>query len=144
MRDATEAVAYLHNRKPAIIHRDIKPENMLLCGKKGEEVLKLADFGWSNMKDGMRETYCGTPDYLSPEMIKGGSHGEGIDVWALGVLAYELLVGRAPFTPKNSEVKSRRDKLKKMEMNIMVRLRLILDFEVSNSCRTFWSGQGIH
>lgn len=83
--------------------------------------MKLADFGWSNLNDGIRETYCGTPDYLAPEMIEGIDHGQGVDIWAVGVLTYELLVGRAPFTPKNiKDVKGRREKLRQIENNILV------------------------
>lgn len=96
----TKALNYLHHLNPPIIHRDLKPENLLVFnGPDGKIDIKLADFGWSNMKDKSRETYCGTPDYLSPEMIKGVSHDEGIDIWAIGVLMFELLVGSAPFTP---------------------------------------------
>lgn len=111
--DATSAVAYLHTCNPPIIHRDIKPENLLVCN----DVLKMADFGWSNIKDSNRQTYCGTPDYLAPEMIDGSGHNEKLDVWSLGVLTYELLTGVAPFTPKNT--KDRREKMKKLEKNIM-------------------------
>lgn len=119
-----EAINYLHNLNPPIIHRDIKPENLLLCSKPdGSFSLKLADFGWSNMKNGKRETYCGTPDYLAPEMIKGGEHDEGVDIWAVGVLAYELLAGKAPFTPKDiSNFKGKREKLRNLEKNILVSL----------------------
>lgn len=112
--DAASAVAYLHTLNPPIIHRDIKPENLLVCSG---EVLKMADFGWSNIKDSNRQTYCGTPDYLAPEMINGSGHNEKLDVWSLGVLTYELLTGQAPFTPKNT--KDRREKMLKLERNIM-------------------------
>ena len=69
MREVISAVEYLHSLEPPIIHRDIKPENILL--DSGDSV-KLADFGWSNFfnEDRRRLTYCGTPEYLAPEMIK--------------------------------------------------------------------------
>ncbi len=95
MKDIINAVAYLHSQSPAILHRDLKPENILICSKS----LKIADFGWSNTKDDLRNTYCGTPDYFSPEMIKGSGHSEKLDIWTLGVLMYELIHGKAPFTP---------------------------------------------
>lgn len=87
------ALIYLHERN--VIHRDIKPENLLL-GNAGE--LKIADFGWSvHEPTSTRTTLCGTLDYLSPEMVQGHPHSKMVDLWSLGVLAYELLVGRAPF-----------------------------------------------
>lgn len=91
------ALKYLHERD--VIHRDIKPENLLL-GHKGE--LKIADFGWSvHEPNSMRTTLCGTLDYLPPEMVQGKPHTKNVDIWSLGVLCYELLVGRAPFHADN-------------------------------------------
>ncbi|XP_017037810.1 aurora kinase C [Drosophila kikkawai] len=91
------ALLYLHERD--IIHRDIKPENLLL-GHKG--VLKIADFGWSvHEPNSMRMTLCGTVDYLPPEMVQGKPHTKNVDLWSLGVLCFELLVGHAPFYSKN-------------------------------------------
>lgn len=73
MFDVVRAIEHLHTRNPAIIHRDIKPENLLTMG----DSLKLADFGWSNIKDRhKRMTFCGTPDYLAPEMILEQGHTE--------------------------------------------------------------------
>lgn len=86
----------MHERNPPIIHRDIKPENVLI----DNGILKIADFGWSNYQDDIRNTFCGTPDYLAPEMIIGNGHDESLDVWGLGVLMFELLHGKPPFTPK--------------------------------------------
>ncbi|CAD6996449.1 unnamed protein product [Ceratitis capitata] len=87
------ALKYLHERD--VIHRDIKPENLLL-GHKGD--LKIADFGWSvHEPNSLRTTLCGTLDYLPPEMVQGKPHTKNVDLWSLGVLCYELIVGRPPF-----------------------------------------------
>ena len=95
MREVVSAVEYLHSLDPPIIHRDIKPENILL---DAVESSKLADFGWSNFNKGNeRVTYCGTPEYLAPEMIKQQGHNETIDLWNLGVLMFEFLTGKPPF-----------------------------------------------
>jgi aurora kinase len=87
------ALAYCHAKH--VFHRDIKPEN-LLVGLSGQ--VKIADFGWSvHAPSGRRRTLCGTLDYLPPEMVEGREHGPGVDVWGLGVLAYEFLFGGPPF-----------------------------------------------
>lgn len=95
MKDLISAVYYLHNMDPPIIHRDIKPENVLIS-ETGEA--KLTDFGWSNyINSEIRSTYCGTPVYLAPEMIKEIGHDEHLDIWCIGVLIFELLTGYVPF-----------------------------------------------
>lgn len=91
------ALRYLHRKH--VIHRDIKPENILV-GIHGE--IKVSDFGWSvHAPNNRRKTMCGTLDYLPPEMIKPGTsdnfYNEKVDLWSLGVLTYEFLVGEAPF-----------------------------------------------
>ncbi|CAM9838602.1 unnamed protein product [Ectocarpus fasciculatus] len=93
MRQVACAVQHLHAHNVA--HRDIKPENILV-GEDGS--LKLADFGWAALvpAQGRRQrlTMCGTPEYLCPEMIAGSGHSTQVDLWALGVMMYEFLVGR--------------------------------------------------
>ena len=93
------ALRYLHRKH--VIHRDIKPENILV-GIHGE--LKISDFGWSvHAPNHRRTTLCGTLDYLPPEMVRphgsgnDNSYDEKVDLWSLGVLTYEFLVGEAPF-----------------------------------------------
>ena len=94
MREVCLAVQYLHSRIPAIIHRDIKPENILISS---DDSVKLGDFGWSNFLDDERDTYCGTLEYLAPEMVLRKGHGVSLDIWSLGILLYELLSGHSPF-----------------------------------------------
>lgn len=86
-----EIFIYLHQNN--IIHRDLKPENLLLSMGK----VKLADFGWSVGEQLERKTFCGTIDYVSPEMVEGKIYDKKTDNWSIGVLCYELLVGKAPF-----------------------------------------------
>jgi len=89
------AFEYLHNR--GIIYRDLKPENLLL-DKAG--YIKMVDFGFSKHIDSGRKTwtFCGTPEYVAPEIILNKGHDRAVDFWSLGVLMYELLTGTPPFT----------------------------------------------
>lgn len=92
------ALYYLHNIKgKAIIHRDVKPENCLI-GDNNE--MKLGDFGGSNyyIQNKRRFTTCGTRPYHSPEMILNKGYGPSVDIWAVGVLIYELKCGYPPFS----------------------------------------------
>eukprot|EP00177_Eucheuma_denticulatum_P008197 GFKZ01014921.1.p1 GENE.GFKZ01014921.1~~GFKZ01014921.1.p1 ORF type:complete len:340 (+),score=40.77 GFKZ01014921.1:561-1580(+) len=99
------ALRYCHYKH--VIHRDLKPENILV-GINGE--LKIADFGWSvHAPRNRRTTLCGTLDYLPPEMVEGKPHDHTVDLWALGILTYEFLVGTPPF-----ETESRQDTYKKI------------------------------
>lgn len=81
----------------------MKPENVLIQNDQ----IKIADFGWSNLNNDFRNTYCGTPDYLSPEMILGTGHDEKLDVWTLGVLMYEMMTGSPPFEVKENIINKR-------------------------------------
>ena len=81
-----------------VIHRDIKPENILIMDLDKMHV-KLCDFGWSTHTiDERRMTFCGTVDYVAPELICQEPYDEKIDIWAVGILTFELLTGSAPFT----------------------------------------------
>ena len=102
--DLSKALHFCHNKH--VIHRDIKPENLLI-GAQGE--IKIADFGWSvHAPSSRRNTLCGTLDYLPPEMVEGREHDEMVDVWSLGVLMYEFLVGSPPFEAEGHQATYRR------------------------------------
>ncbi|ORY97428.1 kinase-like domain-containing protein [Syncephalastrum racemosum] len=90
------ALEYLHKRD--IAYRDLKPENILL---DADGHVKLVDFGFAKEVPDITWTVCGTPDYLAPEIIRSQGYGKAVDWWGLGVLIYEMLVGRPPFTDKN-------------------------------------------
>lgn len=95
------AVGELHNK--GIMHRDLKLENIMV---DEDGYLKLIDYGLAkNVSEGQLATsYCGTPEYIAPEMVDGTGHDFGVDWWAVGVLVYEMLIGVTPFFNRNKQV----------------------------------------
>ena len=89
------ALEHLHAN--GIIYRDLKPENILL-GHEGH--VKITDFGLSKLNheaNSMTNTFCGTPEYLAPEVIRSQGYSFSVDCWSLGMLIYEMISGLNPF-----------------------------------------------
>jgi serine/threonine protein kinase len=95
------ALAFIHEKKPKILHRDIKPENVFLT--YNGTCVKLGDFGFTRTLANTMElalTRCGTPYYLSPEHCMNKAYNAKADVWAAGIVLYELLTLQVPFKGK--------------------------------------------
>jgi serine/threonine protein kinase len=97
-----DALDYIHRN--GVVHRDLKPENLMISG---DDRIKLIDFGIAGKEGARRLTFAklsqvmGTPDYISPEQVKG-KRGDGrSDIYALGVMLYEMLTGKPPFSGPN-------------------------------------------
>lgn len=97
-----DALQYLHEHD--IIHRDLKPDNIMICD---DGSLRLMDFGIAKMKGARRLTFgrfqpaMGTPDYMSPEQVKGGRGDARSDLYSLGAILYEMATGSPPFEGNN-------------------------------------------
>src|SRR5450631_320392 len=97
-----DALDYMHKR--GIVHRDLKPENVMV---DENDNIKLIDFGIAMKEDARRLTFVnvsatlGTPDYISPEQVKGQRGDQRSDIYAMGIMLYEMLTGRVPFIGPN-------------------------------------------
>jgi len=97
-----DALDYMHKR--GIVHRDLKPENVMV---DANDHIKLIDFGIAMKEDARRLTFVnltatmGTPDYISPEQVKGQRGDQRSDIYALGIMLYEMLTGKVPFAEPN-------------------------------------------
>ncbi|HZB88791.1 MAG TPA: serine/threonine-protein kinase [Terracidiphilus sp.] len=97
-----DALDYMHKR--GIVHRDLKPENVMVGAG---DAIKLIDFGIAMKEDARRLTFVnltsalGTPDYISPEQVKGQRGDQRSDIYAMGIMLYEMLTGRVPFAESN-------------------------------------------
>ena len=97
-----DALAYIHSH--GIVHRDLKPENIMVGD---DDSIKLIDFGIAGQEGARRLTFAklsqvmGTPDYISPEQVKGKRGDARSDIYALGIILYEMLTGKTPFQGPN-------------------------------------------
>lgn len=100
--EITLGIEYLHQL--GVVYRDLKLENLLL-DEQGH--IKIADFGLCkeeiNFGDTTR-TFCGTPEYLAPEVLEDNDYGRAVDWWGVGVVMYEMMCGRLPFYSRDHEV----------------------------------------
>ncbi|CAD8197430.1 unnamed protein product [Paramecium pentaurelia] len=113
---------YMH--KMNIVHRDIKPENLLIT-KSGE--LKIGDFGWATQMPNYHKAFCGTIEYMSPEMIQSQITDYKTDIWSLGVLLYEMVQGKTPFQGMTFLEKSQK---------ILSRKEVEFEIDVSDECKS--------
>jgi len=102
--ELTDAIKYMHSQD--VIHCDLKPENVLCTHNPSTDNwdIKVADMGLSKvLEHGVRQnlTYCGTPLYMAPEMLRKEQYSYPVDLWSIGCMMHELLCGEPPFTGKN-------------------------------------------
>jgi len=122
---ACSAVHFLHSNN--LIHRDLKPENILIDDK---DLIKLCDFGWCvDISEGNRVTFCGTYEYMAPEIVKELPYNYEIDIWSLGILLFELTHGYSPFRAEKDDGEDYQE----IFMNI-IKYKFKIEKDLSKGC----------
>jgi len=131
-RDVAQALEHAHAR--GVVHRDLKPANIMITAS---DTVKLTDFGIAKLVEGTRMTttggIIGTPEYMSPEQAEGGIVTERSDIYALGVVLYQMITGRLPFQGKTAlqvmqkHRYSRHESAKALNPKISMRLGRFID-----------------
>lgn len=123
IKQLLSAVVCLHQHN--IIHRDIKPANVLLDGTLQGLVVKLTDFGYSKYlsQNRLTETVCGTPLYMAPEVLTKNEYGWYVDIWSVGCILCEMILGKHPFKA-TSEKELYRKIVQGGELNMLYSLKL--------------------
>jgi len=129
LKQMADALKYLYDRN--IIHRDLKPQNLLLSDTYS---LKITDFGFAKYFDqgGMSETICGTPLYMAPEIMQFKKYSIKSDLWSVGIILYEMIVGRTPYKAANH-----------MELLHKINTQSVIipaSLNISESCKSLISG----
>lgn len=102
LSDVSSGLQYLHTNH--VVHRDLKPENVVLQEKEGTVVYKIIDLGYAKEFDqsSLCNSFVGTLQYLAPELFERKPYTRAVDLWSLGIIAYEVIVGQRPFSPNAS------------------------------------------
>ncbi|KAK7294573.1 hypothetical protein RJT34_17462 [Clitoria ternatea] len=97
MRQLAAGLQVLHEKN--LIHRDLKPQNLLLATTAATPVMKIGDFGFARSltPQGLADTLCGSPYYMAPEIIQSQKYDAKADLWSVGAILYQLVIGRPPF-----------------------------------------------
>lgn len=124
--EITLALEHVHNAN--IIYRDLKPENLLL---DADGHIRVTDFGLSkeNVVDDQVKSFCGTPEYLAPEVLKRQRYGKAVDWWSLGTLLFEMISGLPPFYDRN------RERMYKKILGAEMRFPAHMSAEAKSICR---------
>uniref|UniRef100_A0AAQ5ZK69 Ribosomal protein S6 kinase n=1 Tax=Amphiprion ocellaris TaxID=80972 RepID=A0AAQ5ZK69_AMPOC len=131
--EITLALGHLHSN--GIIYRDLKPENIMLS-HRGH--IKLTDFGLckESIHDGtVTHTFCGTIEYMAPEILTRSGHNRAVDWWSLGALMYDMMTGSPPFTAENR--KKTIDKILKCKLNLPPYLTIDARDLIKKVCNSF-------
>ncbi|KAI3992279.1 hypothetical protein MKX01_030000 [Papaver californicum] len=117
-------------RQNNVIHRDLKPQNLLLTTNDDQAVLKIADFGFARSLQprGLAETLCGSPLYMAPEIMQFQKYDAKADLWSVGVILYQLVIGKTPFTG-NNQIQLLQNIMKSKELHLPPDIK-----ELSSDC----------